>query len=139
MRETMLFFHFIGLTFAVGSGFASLFIGIYNKDLPPDERPKFMLKLRSLGYMGMTGLVILILSGGALATPYWSVIGSMPFFIAKLSFVGVMVVLVALMDRRWRRAVKDGGGSDLGAIPKLGRLAFPVGMLILLFAVLQFH
>lgn len=139
MRETFLFFHFLGLAFAIGSGFASLFIGIYNKDLPPEERPKFMLKLRSLGYMGITGLVILIISGGALATPYWPVIGSMPFFIAKLSLVAVMIVLVVLMDRRWRSAVKNGGGSDLQALPKLGRLAFPVGILILLFAVLQFH
>jgi uncharacterized membrane protein len=139
MRETFLFFHFLGLAFAVGSGFASLFIGVYNKDLPPDERPKFMLKLRSLGYMGMTGLVILIISGGALATPYWSVIGNMPFFIAKLSLVVVMIVIAVLMDRRWRSAVKAGGGSDLQAIPKLGRLAFPVGILIVLFAVLQFR
>lgn len=139
MRETMLFFHFLGLAFAVGSGFASLFIAVYNKDLAADERPKFMLKLRSLGYMGITGLVILIISGGALATPYWSVISNMPFFIAKLSLVAVMVVIVALMDRRWRKAVKNGGGSDLQAIPKLGRLAFPVGILIVLFAVLQFH
>ncbi len=139
MRETMLFFHFLGLAFAVGSGFASLFIGTYNKDLSQDERPKFMLRLRALGYMGMTGLGILIISGGALATPYWSVIGNMPFFIAKLSLVALMVIIVVLMDRRWRGAVKNGGGTDLRAIPKLGRLAFPVGILILLFAVLQFH
>jgi hypothetical protein len=139
MRETFLFFHFLGLAFALGSGFASLFIVVYNKDLPAEERPKFMLKLRSLGYMGMTGLVILVISGGALATPYWSVIGNMPFFIAKLSLVAVMLVIAVLMDLRWRSAVKNGGGSDLQAIPKLGRLAFPVGILILLFAVLQFH
>jgi uncharacterized membrane protein len=139
MRETMLFFHFLGLTMAMGSGFASLFIGASNKNLPPDERPKFMLKLRALGYMGMTGLVILIISGSLLATPFWSNIGQMPFFIAKLTLVIIMLVIVLLMDQRWRRALKNGGGTDLRAIPKLGRLAFPVGILILLFAVLQFH
>lgn len=139
MRETMLFFHFLGLTLAMGSGFSSLFIGASNKNLSPEERPKFMLRLRALGYMGMTGLGILILSGVFLATPYWPRIADMPFFIAKLTLVVIMLVIVLLMDRRWRAAERNGGGSDLRALPKLGRLAFPVGILILLFAVLEFH
>jgi hypothetical protein len=139
MRDIMLFIHFLGLILGMGSGFASLFIGVYNKNLSPEEAPKFMLKLRSLGYMGFAGIVLLILSGGYLATPYWSNIGNMPFFISKLCLVAVLLTIVLLIDVRWRRAVKNSGGPDLMAIPKLGRLAFPVGILILLFAVLQFH
>jgi uncharacterized membrane protein len=139
MRDAMLFTHFVGLVLAMGSGFASLFIGVYNKDLKPEEAPKFMLRLRSLGYMGFAGLVVLIISGGYLATPYWKIIGSMPWFMAKLSLVVVLLIIVVTIDWRWRRAVKNNGGPDLMAIPKLGRLAFPVGLLILLFAVLQFH
>lgn len=139
MRETMLFFHFLGLALGVGSGFASLFLAVYNKNLPADELPKFMLKLRSLGYMGITGIVILVISGGYLASPFWSIIGSMPYFIAKLSLVFVLIVIVTLMDIRWRRALRNGGGTDLKAIQKLGQLAFPVGILIMVFAVMQFH
>lgn len=139
MRDAMLFIHFLGLIMGMGAGFASLFIAASNKDLTVEERPKFMLRLRSLGYMGLTGLALLVISGGYLATPYWSQIGAMPFFIAKLSLVVVLLVLALLMDHRWRRAVRNGGGADLKAIPGLGRLALPVGLLIVLFAVLQFH
>lgn len=139
MRDTFLFLHFLGLILGMGSGFASLFIGAYNKNLSPDEAPKFLLRLRSLGYMGLAGIILLIVSGGYLATPYWSNIGNMPFFIAKLSLVVVLLTIVLLIDNKWRKAIKQGGGPDLMAIPKLGRYAFPIGLLILLFAVLQFH
>jgi uncharacterized membrane protein len=139
MREFMLFFHFLGLVLAMGSGFASLFVAVYNRKLPPEELPRFMLKLRSLGYMGLTGIIVLIISGGALATPFWSIIGSMPYFMIKLGLVVVLLTLVILIDLRWRAALRRGGGPDLLIIAKLGRVAFPVGILILLFAVLQFR
>lgn len=139
MREAMLFIHFLGLILGMGSGFASLFIGAYNKNIPKEEAPKFMLRLRSLGYMGLTGLILLMVSGGFLGTPYWSVIGEMPYFITKLALVFVLVVIAVLIDQRWRSAIKNNGGADLSAIQKLGRLAFPIGILILLFAVLQFR
>jgi hypothetical protein len=89
--------------------------------------------------MGLSGVILLIISGGYLATPYWSNIGAMPFFIAKLSLVFVLLVIVIIMDRRWKGAIKNNGGADLEALPKLGRLAFPIGILIILFAVLQFR
>lgn len=139
MRDLMLFIHFFGLVLGMGSGFASLFISIYNKNIPKEEGPKFMLKLRSLGYMGLTGTILLVISGGYLATPYWSVINTMPLFIAKLVLVVVLIVLVLLIDRQWRKAVRSGAGSDLKLIPILGKILFPIGILILLFAVLQFH
>ncbi|MEX2232511.1 MAG: hypothetical protein WD824_10140 [Cyclobacteriaceae bacterium] len=139
MRDAMLFIHFLGLILGMGAGFASLFISGSNKNLSKEERPKFMLRLRALGYMGLTGIALLIISGGYLATPYWSVIETMPLFIAKLILVVVLLTLALLMDRKWRKAIKNGGGADLQAIRKLGRLALPVGILILLFAVLQFH
>lgn len=139
MKPLMLFLHFIGLALGTGAGFASLFLGISNKHLHKEERKAFMLKLRALGYMGLSGVILLILSGGYLATPYWSNIGSMPFFIAKLSLVFVLLVIAIIMDRRWRGAIKNSGGADLEALPKLGRLAFPIAILIILLAVLQFR
>ena len=105
MRDAMLFFHFLGLILGMGSGFASLFIGAANKNLPKEELPRFMLKLRALGYMGLTGIGLLIVSGVYLATPYWPTLGSMPYFIMKLSLVLVLLIIVIIMDVRWRRAV----------------------------------
>jgi uncharacterized membrane protein len=138
MRVAMLIIHFIGIALGVGAGFASLFIGSANKNLSAQERPAFMLRLRSLGYMGLTGLILLIISGGYLATPYWIALESMPFFIAKLCLVVVLLTLAIIMDRHWRKAIKQGGGPNLAAIPKLGKLAFPIGILIIILAVLQF-
>jgi hypothetical protein len=82
---------------------------------------------------------VLIISGGALATPFWSIIGSMPYFMIKLSLVAVLLIIVIVIDLRWRAALRKGGGPDLLVIAKLGRAAFPVAILILLFAVLQFR
>ena len=135
----MLFVHFLGLVLGMGAGVSNLFIGASNKTLSNEERPKFMLKLRALGHMGLTGIILLVVSGGYLASPYWSVIGSMPFFIAKLSLVVVLLILVVLIDLRWRGAVKNNGGPDLQALPRIGRFAFPISILILLLAILQFH
>ena len=135
----MLFLHFIGLALGTGAGFASLFIGISNKNLSKEERKPFMLKLRALGYMGLSGIILLIISGGYLASPHWSNISTMPFFIAKLSLVVVLLVIALIMDRRWKGAIRNNGGADLEALPKLGRLALPIGILIILFAVLQFR
>jgi hypothetical protein len=139
MRDAMLFLHFLGLIMGMGAGFASLFVGIANKNLPKDELPKLMLKLRSLGYMGLTGLTLLVFSGGYLATPYWRALSDMPLFMTKLSLVVVLLTIVLVMDALWRKAIKNNGGPDLLVIQKLGRLAFPIGILILLLAVLQFH
>jgi hypothetical protein len=51
MRDVFLFIHFLGLVLGIGSGFASLFLGASNKNLPKEEAPQFLLKLRTLGYM----------------------------------------------------------------------------------------
>ena len=138
MREAMLFTHFPGLALGVGPGFANLFIVTANKNIPREEMPKFMFRLRALGYMGLTGITLLIISGGYLATPYWSVLSTMPLFIAKLSLVVVLLIIELLIDRQWRIALKSGDAKDLAPLPKPGKFAFPVGILILLFAVLQF-
>jgi uncharacterized membrane protein len=139
MRDIMLFTHFLGLILGIGSGFASLFIGLSNKNISKEEGPAFILRLRVLGYMGLSGMILLIVSGGYLATPYWSNITTMPWFIAKLSLVVVLLIIVLMIDSLWKKALRDGGGPSLKKIPKLGRLALPIGILIVLFAVLQFH
>jgi uncharacterized membrane protein len=139
MRDIMLFMHFLGLILGIGSGFSSLFIGLSNKNISKEEGPAFMLRLRVLGYMGLSGMILLILSGGYLATPYWSNIKHMPWFIAKLSLVVLLLIILIRIDKLWRNALRDGGGPSLKKIPPLGRLALPISVLILLFAIMQFH
>lgn len=55
--------HFLGLILGMGSGFANLFIASSNKGMDKDEASRFFLKFRATGYMGLTGIALLILSG----------------------------------------------------------------------------
>jgi hypothetical protein len=123
----------------MGAGFTNFFIGMANKNMNKDEAPKFFLKLRVTGYMGLTGIVLLILSGGYLMTPYWSLLSTMPMLITKLILVGLLLIVILIMDRKWSGAVKNNGGPDLLAMPKLGRIALPLGLAIIILAVLIFH
>src|SRR6478735_9621332 len=95
MRELMLVIHFIGLAMALGAGFANFFLGTVASKLEPAERGSFMSKLVILGRMGQIGLGFLLLSGFGLITPYWKVIGEMPFLIAKLSLVALLLISVS--------------------------------------------
>jgi hypothetical protein len=139
MRDTALVIHFLGLILGMGAGFTNFFIGMANKNMNKDEEPKFFLKLRVTGYMGLTGIVLLILSGGYLMTPYWSLLSTMPMLITKLILVGLLLIVILIMDRKWSGAVKNNGGPDLLAMPKLGRIALPLGLAIIILAVLIFH
>jgi uncharacterized membrane protein len=139
MRDFMLILHFLGLILGMGAGFTNLFIASSNKNMDREEASKFFLKLRVTGYLGLTGIILLILSGGYLMTPYWTSLGSMPLLITKLILVGILLILIIMMDIRWRKAVKNGGGPDLAALPKLGRFALPIGLAIVILAVSVFH
>jgi hypothetical protein len=61
------------------------------------------------------------------------------FFITKLILVGLLLIVILIMDRKWNGAVKNNGGPDLLAMPKLGRIALPLGLAIIILAVLIFH
>ena len=139
MREVMLIIHFIGLAMALGSGFANLFLNVVVSKLEPAERGNFMAKIMILGRMGQTGLGLLVLSGLALTTPYWKVLGDMPLFIAKLSLVGVLLLSVAWVLIILRKAKKQGKPALLKNVKPLGMLNFFLGITIVILAVLIFH
>src|SRR5260370_28406931 len=97
MRDLMLIVHFIGLTMALGTGFANLFLGVAASKLEPAERGKFMSNTMILMRMGHTGLGLLLLSGFYLITPFWKTLGEMPTLIAKLCCIGLLVILGSAM------------------------------------------
>ena len=137
MREVMLVFHFIGLAMALGTGFANIFLGVAASKLEPAERGSFMSKTLILGRMGQIGLGLLLLSGFALITPYWKVIGEMPFLIAKLSLIVVLLVLVTSITILANKAKNN--PALFAKIKPLGILNFLVAITIVVMAVLSFH
>ena len=139
MKDVMLILHFIGLVMGVGTSFAFMFLGMAASKLEKTEAQRFMIKALVLERMGHIGLTLLILSGGYLMTPFWSALPSMPYLIAKLVFVLILIVIIIRIARLSRKARQEGGEAYLEKIPKIGRLGLPVGIIIVILAVLSFH
>ena len=139
MRDFMLIIHFIGLTMALGTGFANLFLGSVASKLQPAERGSFMSKTAILGRMGQIGLGLLLLSGFYLITPYWKVLDEMPLLIAKLVLVVILLILVASILLILKKSKKENNPAILAKIRPLGMLNFLIGISIVILAVLVFH
>ena len=139
MRDLFLVIHLIGLTMALGTGFANLFLGAAASKLEPAERGNFMSKTMILMRMGQIGLGLLLLSGFYLATPYWKTLSDMPFLIAKLSLVALLVIMVVVISLLVRKAKKQNDPSQMMKLKPLGILNFLIGITILILAVLTFH
>ena len=139
MRELMLVIHFIGLAMALGAGFANIFLGAAASKLEPAERGSFMSKTAILGRMGQIGLGLLLLSGFYLMTPYWSMLGEMPWLKAKLGLVGLLLILISWALITLRRAKKQNNPAILARLRPLGMLNLLIAIAIVILAVLTFH
>jgi uncharacterized membrane protein len=139
MRDIFLVTHFIGLTMAVGAGFANLFLGYAASKLDPAERGAFMSKLLILMRMGQTGLGLLLLSGFYLMNPYWNALPDMPTLIAKLSCVALLVIMVTVVSLLVRKAQRENDPTQMMKLRPIGMVNFFVGITIIILAVLTFH
>jgi hypothetical protein len=139
MRDIFLLIHFIGLSMAVGTGFANLFLGSAAAKLEPAERGPFMLKTTILVHMGQTGLGLLIISGFYLITPFWKTLSDMPALMAKLALVAVLIVSVTLTSLQVKKAKQENNPALLLKLKPMGMLNFLIGITIMLMAVLTFH
>jgi uncharacterized membrane protein len=137
MHDIFLFFHFIGLAMAVGTGFANLFLASAASKMQPAERGAFMSKTMVLVRMGQIGLGLLLITGFYLITPYWKVLGSMPTLIAKLTCVGLLLIMVVVTSLMAKKAKKD--PSIFAKLRPLGLLNFFIGLTIVILAVFTFH
>ena len=135
----MLITHFIGLTMALGTGFANLFLGIAASRLEPAERGKFMANTMILMRMGHAGLGLLLLSGFYLIKPYWRIVGDMPVFMAKLCLVGLLVIMVSVITVIAKKAKREGNAAMLMKLKPFGIINFLIGITIVVLAVLSFH
>jgi len=138
MREIMLMVHFIGLTMGLGTSFGFMFLGFKASKMEKEEAHKFMLNTFILSNMGKTGIVLLVLSGGYLITPFLSMLSSMPLLIAKLSLVVVLIVIIVLLDIASKKAKKGNFLIQLKRIRILGQFSMLTALSIVVLAVLTF-
>jgi len=139
MKDAMLFVHFIGLAMGVGTSIGYIFLGMASAKLDKEERMKFGLNSLALSRMGQIGIVLLILSGGYLMTPYWKALSETPLLLAKLILVLVLVALILILSNWANKASQGEAATYLPKIPQLGRLSLLTGLAIVLLAVLVFH
>jgi uncharacterized membrane protein len=134
MRDVMLIVHFIGLAMGVGTSFAFMFLGIASAKMEKSEAMKFRLNSLALSRMGHLGLALLIISGGYLMTPYWSVLSTMTLLIFKLVLVLILILLVSIITINANKAKKGDAEKHLKKIQPLGRISLLVGLTIIVFA-----
>lgn len=139
MRDVMLIVHFLGLAMGIGTSFAFMFLGMASDKMEASEGQKFKLNSFALSKMGHIGLTMLILSGGALMTPYWRVLSSTPLLIAKLVLVVVLAAMIGIISAHARKAKQGDSALHLKKIENLGKITLLIGLAIVILAVSIFH
>lgn len=139
MREFMLIIHMLGLTMGLGTSFGYMFLGIAASKMQKDEALKFTIQTFSLSKMGTIGIILLVLSGGYLITPYWPTLTDRPLLMAKLTLVVVLIVLIVLLNSAVGKAKKGDVERQLKKIQIMGRFSMLTAIAIVILAVLNFH
>ena len=135
----MLIVHFIGLAMGLGTSIGFMFLGIAASKMKKEEAQKFGLNTFALSKMGQIGLVLLVISGMYLMTPFWKTLPEMPLLITKLVLVLVLIVLITVMAFAMKKAKKGDLEVQQKTIPTLGRIAMLTVLIILILAVFIFH
>lgn len=139
MKDAMLIVHLLGLIMGVGTGIGHLFLGMAASKMEEKEGSDFQRKTLALSSMARIGLVLSILSGGYLMTPYWSKLPESPILMAKMGFVLLLIALTGMMEMNAKKAKQPGGEASFKKLESLGKTSLLVGLVILILAVLFFH
>ncbi|GHB63856.1 hypothetical protein [Persicitalea jodogahamensis] len=139
MREVMLILHFIGLTMGLGTSFAHAFLGIIVSKTTHDEAIQFRLHSLILSKMGNIGIVLLVISGLYLITPYWSVLPTLPLLILKLVLIIILVVLIIIINIYSKKAMEGDAEEQLKKMELVGKMTMIIGLAIVILAVMIFH
>jgi uncharacterized membrane protein len=138
MREVMLIIHFIGLAMGLGTAIGFLIFGNVASKLEKEDAKKFMLNAFSLIKMAQIGLVLLVISGLYLMTPFWATLPATPLLIAKLALVVILIVLVVVNSVAMDKAKKGDLLNQRKKIQPIGKIILLIVLLIVILAVLVF-
>ena len=139
MREVMLIIHFLGLAMGMGTSIGFMFMGIAASKMPKEEGLKFTLQSFSLSKMGTIGIILLVLSGGYLMTPYWASLADRPLLIAKLILVVLLIVMIIIINIMAGKAKAGDAENLLKKIRAMGQVSLLMGITIIILAVLNFR
>ncbi len=138
MRNPMLIIHLLSVATFVGAAFSAFVLSKVANKLETSDKLKVNSVLLTLNYFGKTGLILLIITGGYLMTPYWSALGVMPLFTAKLAFVVLLLIVLVLLSIKAKKAKKEPSDSSFATVRKLNTLNLLLGVAVIVLAVLVF-
>jgi uncharacterized membrane protein len=138
---SILFLHFLGLALGVGTSFAMLTLGAAARDLAPEERTKFMLRVGALRKNGSYGLALLILTGlamfimrGPAAVFAW---GGGAFHL-KLTLVVILCGFFGYTQSLTKKIREAGGGPLMAKLPKISLIMLVISVATVASAVAAF-
>lgn len=139
---SILFLHFIGLALGVGTSFAMMTLGATARELEPEDRSKFMLRVSALRKNGSYGLALLLLTGiamvvlrGPAAVFAW---GGGAFHL-KLTLVLILCGFFGYMQVLTKKIREAGGGPLMAKLPKLSLIMLVLSVAIVAAAVAAFR
>jgi hypothetical protein len=138
---SLLFLHFLGLALSLGTGFAMLTLGAAARELPADERAKFMLRAGALRKNGSGGLGLLVLSGVAmflLRGPAEVMAWGGPAFHVKLTLVVILIGFFGYLQVVLKKVRLAGGGPLMAKLPRLTGIMLALSLLTVISAVIAF-
>ncbi len=139
MREIMLIIHFIGLAMGLGTSIGFMILGIAASKMEKEEARKFGINTFALSKMGQIGLVLLVISGLYLMTPFWKTLPQMPMLIVKLVLVVVLIALITAIAFAMKKAKSGDLTAQQKTIPSLGKIALITVLVIITLAVFIFN
>lgn len=138
MRELMLIIHFLGMILAIGPIAVIVFSRMATSKMEDGQSAVFLHGLFRLVTVGHIGVTLSLISGGYLMTPYWSMLGSMPLLIAKLSLYAVLLVTLSMISVASRKARNNQPGNSIRKTMNWARISFLVGLAVVLLAAVVF-
>jgi uncharacterized membrane protein len=139
MRNFMLIIHFLGLAMGVGTGIAYIFLGKAASKLEKAEAIKFALNTLILRNMGLLGISLLVISGVYLIIPFLGALSKMPYLVAKLVLVVVLITLISISHYNSSQALKGQPEKYMPRLRALGPFTLLTSLAIIILAVISFH
>lgn len=139
LNKILLMLHFVGLAMGLAVPFANLVMAAVMAKASPPEKAilgRFPLVMSKVGKIG---LALLWVTGVTMVFTRWAGFSAMAWtFQAKLTAVILLTIVVGYISMLERR-VKKGDMSAMATIQKLGKVAFALALIAIVFAVLTFN
>ncbi len=137
--DVLLIVHFAGLMMGAGGGIGSAIVMGYARSLPDEQAAIARGAGPALARLSTAGLVLMLLTGGALVQFKYGGFGALPtMFWVKLVFVALLTLAVILVEATYAQ-VKKGNAAAAANLPRLGPVAGISALLAVVFAALAFH